>query len=293
MSLAAVCGYFGISSQAYYQSMARESQRFQTEALVLDCVRLVRRQHPRMGTRKLLHVIRPMLLQSGIRIGRDRLFELLRAAQLLVSRSGRGHRTTWPGRVRVPFLLNGLKVERLNQVWVVDITYVRLEGGRFGYVFLLMDLYSRFLLSCHVGNSLLAEEALIGLWQALDVVPDSLEDTIHHSDHGSQYSSGIYLEALSSNGLRASMGEVGNAYDNAYAERVIGTIKWEYLGAGPFRDIKQARQHWETVRNTYNETRPHLSLGMATPGEVFRGRKPGIPIQFPPLKELNEKVKTK
>jgi len=291
--MAAVCRHFGISRQAYYQSMVREARRFQAEALILDCVRLVRRNHPRMGTRKLLHVIRPLLSQSGIRVGRDRLFELLREAQLLVSRPGRGYKTTWPGRVRVPFLLDGLKVERVNQVWVVDITYVRLERERFGYVFLLMDLYSRFLLSCHVGNSLLAEEALIGLSKALDVVEDSLEGTIHHSDHGSQYSSVLYLDALSRHGLRASMGEVGNAYDNAYAERVIGTLKWEYLGAGPFRDIKEARKHWEAVRYNYNETRPHLSLGLATPGEVFRGEKPGIGIQFPSREKQKEEVKIK
>jgi len=293
VSLACVCSYFGFSRQAYYRSVARAEKRFYQEALILDCVRLVRRQHPRMGTRKLLDLINPMLEQSGIRVGRDRLFELLRSTQLLVHRPRRTYGTTWPGRSRAPFLLAGLKVNQVNQVWVVDLTYVRLKGGGFAYVFLLMDLYSRFLLSCHVGGTLLAEEALAGLEQALAVAnKGSLRGTIHHSDHGSQYCSGIYREMLEKHGLRASMGAVGNAYDNAYAERVIGTLKWEYLGAGPFRDLNQARHHWQSVRQLYNEYRPHLSLGMATPSEVFRGVKSGIPIQFPPSGNSKDEAKS-
>jgi len=278
-----ICAQFGITRQAHYQQMRREAEQMIMDALILEMVRQVRRNHPRMGCRKLLYKIRPMMAQEGLKMGRDRLFELLRETDLLVKRKKAFHQTTQSGVRFAPNRLAGLVVAHCDQVWVCDITYLELMDKGFAYLFLLMDLFSRYIVGWHVSSSLGTEGALISLQKALSqTAPSNVRGLIHHSDHGVQYTSQDYRNKLQKDDLLASMGAVGNCYDNIYAERVIGILKAEYSLNAPFVDIAQITSVVEEVVYLYNADRPHLSLGYATPSDVYRGSMIEIPsLTFP------------
>lgn len=279
-----ICAYFGISRQAHYQKRLRQRERRGEEPLILEMVRQVRRRHPRMGARKLLNRIAPMLAAEGLSIGRDRLFDLLREENLLVPPKKAYQATTRAGRLRAPNRLSGLIVSHPNQVWVCDITYLNLQGARFGYLFVIMDLYSRYVVGWHVSSSLAAEEAVKALEMALARTAEIPSGLIHHSDHGTQYTSHDYMQELSDHEMLASMGAVGNCYDNAFAERLIGILKDEYLLDTPFATIQQMASAVEEVIHLYNTDRPHLSLDMAVPIAVHNGQclTMEIPkVQFP------------
>lgn len=272
-----ICAQFGITRQAHYQQVKRKGQ-WQVEAeIILEMVRQVRRKHPRMGTRKLLFKIQPMLAVDGLQMGRDRLFSLLREHDMLVWPKKAFRCTTIPGCLRTPNLLLGLTVSQPNQVWVCDITYLEVEASRFAYLFLLMDLFSRFIIGWHVANSLTADGAVHSLRMALKQLPETERKLIHHSDHGVQYTSRPYMEILNQNGIRPSMGEVGNCYDNAFAERVIGTLKNEYYLNTRFADHRQVHFAAREAIHNYNTDRPHLSLSMAVPYDVYFGIRQEVP----------------
>lgn len=280
-----ICAQFGITRQAHYQNLHRETNQKIANALILEMVRQVRRNHPRMGSRKLLYKIQPMMAQEGLKMGRDRLFELLRVADLLVKRKKAFHQTTQSGFRYAPNRLTGLVVAHCDQVWVCDITYLELMGKEFAYLFLLMDLFSRYIVGWHVSPSLGTEGALVSLQKALSQTASrNVTGLIHHSDHGVQYTNQVYSEELLAHGLLASMGAVGNCYDNIYAERVIGILKGEYSLKAPFVDISQTNSVVEEVVYLYNADRPHLSLGYATPSDVYQGSMLEIPVlKFPAM----------
>ena len=139
-----ICAQFGITRQAHYQMVKREAHRQIEEEIIVEMVRQFRRKHPRLGTRK-----------------------LLRERDMLVPRKKGYRRTTIPGYWRTPNLLPGVTISQPNQVWVCDITYLELENSRFAYLFLLMDLFSRFIVGWHVSNSLAADGATDSLQMAL------------------------------------------------------------------------------------------------------------------------------
>lgn len=274
-----ICAQFGITRQAHYQQAQRTRQRQEEEALILEMVRQVRCIHPRLGTRKLLVNIKPMLAAAGLQIGRDRLFSLLRERDMLVQPKKAFRRTTIPGIWRTPNLLPGLTIAQPNQVWVGDITYLEVELEGFAYLFLLMDLYSRFIVGWQVATSLAAVGAVASLQMALQQLPKRVKPAIHHSDHGSQYTSRPYMDILLQNEIRPSMGTVGNCYDNIFAERVIGTLKSEYALDACFSNLHQLVPAVKQAIHSYNTDRPHLSLKMAVPREVYSGiRKDAPPL---------------
>jgi putative transposase len=279
-----LCQQFGISRQAHYQMLQREEKREAEAEIILELARQVRRKHPQMGGRKLLYKIQPMMAAEGLRIGRDRLFDLLRERDMLVERKKRYRRTTLPGFWRCPNLLPGLYITHPNQVWVCDLTYVELERG-FAYLFLVMDLYSRFLLGWHVSPSLVSEGALASLEMATNYLSPTSQRPIHHSDHGVQYTSYAYLNTLHEHAILPSMGAVGNCYDNIFAERVIGTLKHEYRLGDRFVSLDQVQQLTSEVVHLYNTDRPHLALEMAVPQDVFfspAGRGKAFPLPAGP-----------
>ncbi len=285
MSMAQVCAHFSISRQAHYQKGQREAERLAENEIVLEMVRQVRRKHPHMGGRKLLFKIQPLLMAEQLQIGRDRMFELLRNADLLVKRRKTYRRTTIPGLWRAPNRLSGLTISHPNQVWVCDITYLETEVGRFAYLFVLMDLFARYILGWHVATSLSADGALNSLHMALEHLPHTPEhDLIHHSDHGVQYTSHAYLNTLLASHIRPSMGAIGNCYDNIFAERLIGTMKSEYNLDTRFMNSTQVNLAVKEVVHLYNTDRPHLSLNWAVPQDVFSGKCQDVPCLVIPEK---------
>jgi putative transposase len=278
-----VCAQFGISRQAHYQQLQREQERQVKEGMVLEMVRMVRRKHPRMGVRKLLYKIRPMLTAECLQIGRDQLFDLLRSEEMLVKRKKSYRRTTLPGLWRAPNRLPGLVVDHPDQVWVCDITYLEITAGCFAYLFLLMDLFTRCIVGWQVASSLVTEGALASLEMALSQRKRIPKGLIHHSDHGVQYTSHAYLNTLLQHQILASMGAVGSCYDNIFAERLIGILKNEYALDLPFADLEQVSIAVKEVVHLYNTDRPHLSLNMAVPIEVYLGHCLSAPAINIPL----------
>jgi putative transposase len=264
-----ICAHFGITRQAHYQRVRRAQQSEKEALLILEMVRQIRRKHPRMGVRKLHVKLSPMLAAERLKIGRDGLFLLLRQADMLVKRRKKGRRTTVPGLWRTPNLLPGLTITKPDQVWVSDITYVETETQPFVYLFMIMDLYSRYILGWHISASLAASGALTALQQAIQIAPRSAQDLIHHSDHGVQYTCHDYLNTLRSHQIRPSMGAVGNCYENAFAERVIGTLKGEYGLDHRLPDLSAVSKLTREAIFLYNTDRPHQALDFDYPVRVY------------------------
>lgn len=255
--------WLGLTRQAHYQHQKRQKQKAEKEDKTLTQVRLIRQKHPKMGTRKL----HSELALKGFQVGRDTLFALLAKHHMLIE-PPRGPRTTFSGRIRYPNLLEGVKVTQPDQVWVTDITYIRSEEG-FLYLALITDLFSRKIVGYDLSKSLSADGAIRALQMALAQTKRSLKGLIHHSDHGIQYTCHDYQDILAQHHIHCSMGEVGNCYDNAVAERVNGILKIEYLLDTLFISLAQCQK---AVRQTvwlYNYERPHYSLGYLKPQQVY------------------------
>lgn len=252
-----LCRLLGYSSQAYYQyQKASESRTFKQEEIiqqVLEC----RRLQPRIGTRKLLEIIQPEM-------GRDAFFALLRDSGLLVRRKRMRARTTFSvHRFRkYPNLIEELVVNRPNQLWVSDITYLRIKQD-FAYLSLITDAYSRKIIGFCLSHDLSTDSCLKALRMAL-ANRLTAQPLIHHSDRGTQYCSQAYTQLLKQKGIAISMTQSGNPRDNAIAERVNGILKQELL-VESYQDLKTAYRAVKQAISIYNELRPHSSLDMLTP----------------------------
>jgi transposase InsO family protein len=214
--------------------------------------------------------LRPKLAEAGVKIGRDRFFEVLREKSLLIERLPGMPKTTDSRHCLPVFhnLVKGMALASANQVWVGDITSIRTDEG-FRYLSLLMDLWSRKIVGYHVGDTLEAEGVLRALEMALrDLSQGALP--VHHSDRGCQYCSHRYVEKLKARGLRVSMTEEMHCYENANAERLNGILKQEYGLDCLFRRKEQVLAATDEAVFLYNTKRPHLSLNCETPEKMHR-----------------------
>lgn len=261
----------GISRQAYYQGRAREQQREVRAAHILDWVRARRLRQPRLGTRKLHHLMQTAA--TSPRGGRDALFDLLRTARLLVPTRRAYHKTTHSHHRfrRHPNLLKAgpaqVRAEGSEQVWVADITYLPLQAGT-AYVSLLTDAYSRKIVGHHVHDSLHTVQVSQALKQAVNRRAGHWP-VVHHSDRGIQYCATEYQSIHQRHGLVCSMTDGDDCYQNALAERINGILKNELLLHKP-ADLDQAKRMVREAVDIYNHERPHLSLQLKTPDEVHR-----------------------
>lgn len=263
-----VYAWVGVTRQAAYQERKRQRERAAREAAIVEQVQQIRQRHPRMGTRKLLTCLRPWLMKKGFKMGRDGLFDLLRRHHMLLKLSRRRHRTTWPGKWRCPNLLAEARITRPNQAWVSDITYVETEQG-FRYLVLITDVYSRRIMGYDLSNSLAVEGTLRALRQAIRGAKGHVQGLIYHSDHGIQYTCHAFRKRLQRSGIHQSMGEVGNCYDNAMAERINGILKLEYGLEYLFASSKQAKRAVREAVWLYNNERPHMALNYQIPHYVY------------------------
>jgi transposase InsO family protein len=156
--------------------------------------------------------------------------------------------------------------ERINQVWVGDITYVPLRNGRFGYLSMLMDLYSRRIVGWEYQESMTESLVLSSLTKAIRSRQPA-SGLIHHSDRGGQYASRAYRDVLRRAGMLQSMSEAGSCYDNAFMESCFGTLKTE-LELTAYADNLEAVRELSVYVHYYNQDRKHSSLGYVTPAEL-------------------------
>lgn len=263
----------GISRQAYYKRVACERHRQDKHSTVVALVRDERRNQPRIGTRKLHHMLHEPLQRQGIKIGRDAMFDLLRETNMLVRPLRAFHKTTNSRHFyrRHPNLLKDGPAQVVptgcEQVWVADITYLRTKD-KMVYVSLITDAYSRKIMGWHVHDGLGTEQVSQAFKMALRQ-RQTKQSLVHHSDRGIQYCSAEYQRIHARHRISCSMTDGYDCYQNALAERVNGILKMEYLLQTP-ADLRQARRMvGESVR-LYNEARPHLSLECKTPDAIHR-----------------------
>jgi putative transposase len=269
VSVAALCRKVGMTRANYYaRRKARRRQQVDGE-LVVALVLAERRLQPRLGTRKMQVLIRRQLTVAGVKLGRDRLFEVLRDQGLLLAPLPAAYPCTTDSYHYLPVFKNRIKDLRLtkpNEVWVSDLTYMRTEEG-FMYLSLVTDKYSRKIVGYHCGDTLAAAGSLQALEMALADLPTG-EQPLHHSDRGIQYCCHEYVSSLAARGLGISMTEQDHCAENALAERMNGILKSEYGLGRELKGKQQARGAAAQAVLLYNTRRPHTALGYRFPETV-------------------------
>jgi transposase InsO family protein len=226
---------------------------------------------PRLGTRKLYYLIRPQLQQRSLKLGRDKLFNLLGKYDLLIKPMKKYTQTTnskhWLRKY--PNIVKDKEITEPEQVWVSDITYIKTEQGNM-YLSLITDAFSRKIVGYNIDDNMEA----ISVGKALKMAKKNRNYTenqlIHHSDRGLQYCSSEYVAIAADGQIQMSMTENSDPYENALAERMNRTLKEEF-GLGKVLSTKQqAIELLIEAVDLYNNRRPHLSLQMKTPQQVHK-----------------------
>lgn len=268
LGIAVLCRLFGKTRHAYYDYLWRKESSLVKEDIILQEVLSIRKDLPRLGTRKLHYVLQNKLASHQITFGRDYLFDLLSEHKLLIRQRKRKAITTdsrhWMRKYSN--LVKGLVITRPEQVWVSDITYIRLTN-QWGYLSLITDAYSRKIMGYNFRQDLAAEGCINALKMALNTRLYN-ESIIHHSDRGSQYCSHNYIDLLLKNNIAISMTENGDPYENALAERVNGIIKTEFNLYSSSLGFDQTEYQVSKSIKSYNELRPHASCDYLTPNRA-------------------------
>lgn len=238
--------------------------------MLLSEIKRLRMDLPSIGVDVLHHQLTEFRQQHKIKIGRDKLANLLRSNGLLINRKTRRAKTTWSYHrfTKYPNLTAGKQILAPNKLWVSDITYVLIARG-FVYLSLITDAYSRKIVGWAVAESLGVCGPLSALKMALKANKGRLSsELIHHSDRGVQYCCNDYIALLKGSKVAISMTEQGDPYENALAERMNRTIKEEMLLNRGFADYSAAKIEIERAIVNYNTLRPHGSCNYYTPDQA-------------------------
>lgn len=273
VSLGRFCRLLGVTRQSYYQHFWQQEQLVFEDELIISEVLRIRKNHRHMGGRKLYELLQPFLLEHQIKMGRDRLFDILSANYLLVRRRKKQTITTnsFHRFKKYPNLIRDFTPSSPNQLWVSDITYWRINDG-FLYISFITDAYSKKIVGYHLGDSLQTSETIQALEMAIsnNLNKEKELELTHHSDRGTQYCSNEYVKLLENNNVGISMTENGDPLENAIAERVNGIIKEEYLNDYQVDNLEEAKELLKAVIELYNNERPHMSIGNLTPNHVHQ-----------------------
>lgn len=270
MTVFDLCKEAGMSRQNFYKVRKVRKRQKVDEGLVKRLVEAERALQPRLGGLKLHSMLRDELQEAGVKLGRDRFFDVLREQGLLLEALPKAPRTTNSSHSLPVFsnLVKDMELRGSNQVWISDITYIRTRED-FVYLNLITDKYSRKIVGYHLGRTLEAQDTLKALDMALDELPEGAKP-IHHSDRGCQYCSHEYVNRLNAAGIRVSMTEENHCAENAQAERVNGILKQEYFLGSEFQNLIQAKKAVDEAVWLYNTRRPHRSLDLCTPDAIHR-----------------------
>ena len=252
------CELLGVNRSGLYYQPVGESQ----EKLML--MRLIDEEytrHPFYGSRRMTVWLR----DGGHPVNRKRVSRLMETMGIealypkpRLSQPGAGHKI-------YPYLLKGVEVTRVNQVWSTDITYVRMAGG-FVYLVAVMDWFSRFVLSWALSVTMELDFCLEALKRALD----GGRPEIFNSDQGSQFTSERFSGELEKHGVTISMDGRGRCFDNIFIERLWRSLKYEEIYLRDYELVREARMGIGNWFRFYNQQRPHQSLGYRTPAELYR-----------------------
>jgi putative transposase len=270
ISMEVLCRLFGKTRHAHYDHRWRQKDQSLKDDIILQLVHQIRSASlPRLGTRKLLMLLKAELDSHQIQAGRDYLFELLGEHKLLIRRRKRKVFTTdsrhWMRKYAN--LTKDLVITRPEQLWVSDITYIRMSN-QWGYLSLVTDAYSRKIMGIGFRSDLLALGCLEALQMAFDNRSYGQHPLIHHSDRGCQYCCKEYVDLLNSQHIAISMTERGDPYENALAERMNGIIKGEFNLYSSQESFENTYERILKSVEAYNEIRPHGSCDNLTPSQA-------------------------
>lgn len=270
-SMSQLCDWFGRTRQAIYAVRHRTIQRALEASIVLELIDRERESAPRIGGRALYRILKDEIRAHGIKMGRDALFDLMREHNLLIRPKKRYTTTTFSRHDLRKYknIAQYCEVTQAEQLWVSDITYIRLVDG-FAYLTLITDAYSRRIMGYHLSEDMYAESCKQALIMALNNREFLDRELIHHSDRGLQYCSQTYTELLDANNIEISMTENGDPYENALAERMNRTCKDTFDLGRTFTTFSEAQTATEIAMAYYNERRPHSSIDQLTPMQAHQ-----------------------
>jgi len=266
------CHLFGIDRQVYYRKIRKREYKQTKASQVIAMVTGIRSSMPRLGTRKLYLLLIDKL--QLLKIGRDKFFDILRANHLLIHPQRSYHVTTNSHhRFRKhQNLVLELTINRPEQVWVSDITYIG-KREKPCYLSLVTDAYSKKIMGYHVADNLNTESSLLALKMAVKGRKNKSQSLIHHSDRGLQYCADDYQNLLANNNIKCSMTQNSDPYENAVAERINGILKQEFLIDTYHQDIPTMKKIMQETIEIYNNQRPHYSNYMLTPRQMHEQNK--------------------
>jgi putative transposase len=263
------CQVFGVDRQVYYRAVHRSRQKRDVAGQVVTMVNGVRRTLPRIGSKKLYYLLTDEL--KKLKVGRDKFIAILRANHLLIRPKRRFHVTTnsyHRFRKHKNRLLD-LTINRPEQVWVADITYIG-SNTKPCYLSLITDAYSKKVMGYFVATDLTTRSSVNALKMALKQRVNKKLGLIHHSDRGIQYCADLYQQVLLKNNIQCSMTQDSDPYENAVAERINGILKQEFMIDTVGEDLRLIRKVVRESIEVYNQQRPHYSNHFLTPDQMHQ-----------------------
>jgi len=258
-SLRQQCGLLGLNrSSLYYQPVAESEEN-------LSLMRLLDEQYTRTPCYGVLRMA-AYLRSLGHDVNVKRVRRLLRTMGLDAVYQKPNTSQPNPAHSVYPYLLRGLSIERCDQVWSTDITYVRLASG-FVYLMAVIDWYSRYVLGWAISTTLDADFCI----EAVDQILESRRCEIFNTDQGAQFTTPRFTQPLLDKGIKVSMDGRGRALDNIFVERLWRTVKYEYVYLQEIQSVQEVRLGLQDFFHFYNHERFHQSLDYRTPAQVYLG----------------------
>ena len=271
LAVRTMCEKAAVSRAGFYRFVLSSKKKpARRDAALRDEIQKIALAWPSYGTRRITAEVR----HRGWKVNRKRVQRLMREDNLLCLRKRKFVVTTASGHglAVYPNLAGSMEVSGVDQLWVADITYIRLEE-EFVFLAVILDAYSRRVIGWELDRTLEDRLTLAALRMALAQRPVRA-GLVHHSDRGIQYASGNYIQELKEHGIGVSMSRKANPWDNAACESFMKTLKWEEVYRSEYRDLQDARLRiGEFLEKVYNEQRLHSALGYVSPVEFERAQR--------------------